>query len=321
MVALSTVVLVSLLAFVTDFGHAYTNKQRMQVGVDAAALAVAQKIALEAPGTSTCAAMTAMEAEMRPVAEAYLADNAPESTMDEFSVSCASQGLVVEVSATQDSPVFFGQVMGVDDIDLAQAAKSVVGPAGSVIGLRPFAICQADADKLKAAPDTVHTISFDNADLGCGYAPGNWGVLDFDGGSNPTGEVAEWIQNGYSGSISAAPPNFIPGNPGAPNPGALDSEMDSILGEEIIVPVFDRLTGTGANSQFRIVGFIGIETCGWKFNNRDGRAPCYVAPSPTPDNYLQVRYKRFIPIGELNLSCPLGTAACDNGLRLFALAE
>lgn len=47
MVALSTVVLVSLLAFVTDFGHAYTNKQRMQVGVDAAALAVAQKIALE----------------------------------------------------------------------------------------------------------------------------------------------------------------------------------------------------------------------------------------------------------------------------------
>lgn len=325
MVAICCLMLLSVMAFVTDFGAAYTNKQRIQNGVDAAVLAVAQQIALTAPGTSTCAQMAAMSATMRPVAEKYLADNAPEAAMpagtEGFELSCGSKGLIVKVVARQNSPVYFGQVMGFDDIPIGQAAKSAVAPAGSIIGLRPFAICQADANKLKAQPGVSYNVSVDNADLGCLSAAGNWGVMDFDGGSNPAGDTEKWVRDGYDGPISVAPPVFIDGDPGFPSPGKLKDAMTSILDDEIVLPVFDQVTGTGANSKFRLTGFISVQLCAFAFNNKGGLGSCYTNLSPAPGDYLQLRFKRFIPIGELNTSCTLGTATCDNGVRLFGLAE
>lgn len=334
MVALLTMSMLGVLAIVTDFGMAYVNKQGLQNGADAAALAVAQEIALQAPANQDCPAIKAtMSTSMREVADAYFAANAPaggalESGTAGFEITCDKprpedpEALIVRVTAAQESPVFFGGALGVSDtIALQQAAKSIVSPAKSVIGLRPFAVCQANADKLAAAPGINLVISFDNADLGCGYAPGNWGVLDFDGGSNPTGEVADWIQNGYSGSISVSPPIYVSGDPGAPNPGALDSAMNSILDKEIVIPVFDQITGNGNGSQFRITGFVGVKVCGWKFNNKSGSGACSTPVIPAPKNYLQVQGKRFIPIGDLDTSCALGTSGCDDGVRLFQLAQ
>ena len=98
--------------------------------------------------------------------------------------------------------------------------------------------------------------------------------------------------------------------------------MNSILDKEIVIPVFDQVTGQGANSQFRITGFVGVQVCGWKFNHKSGSGTCFTPPAfPVPNNYLQVQGKRFIPIGDLNTSCALGTSTCDNGVRLFQLAQ
>lgn len=334
MVALLAVSMLGVLAIVTDFGMAYVNKQGLQNGADAAAVAVAQEIALQAPANQGCLAIqAAMSASMRTVAEAYFAENAPaggaiESGAAGFEITCekprpeAPEALIVRVTAAQESPVFFGGALGVTDtIALQQAAKSIVTPAKSVTGLRPFAICQADANLVAGSLGINHVISFDNADFGCGYAPGNWGIMDFNGGSNPTGEIVDWIQDGYSGSISVAPPVYIAGNPGAPSSGALNGAMNAILDKEIVLPVFDQITGQGSNSSFRITGFVGVKICGWKFNNQSGSGTCSTPVVAPPNNYLQVQGKRFIPIGELDTSCALGSSACDNGVRLFQLAQ
>ncbi len=66
----------------------------------------------------------------------------------------------------------------------------------------------------------VHRISFtkDGAEDGaCGETdPGNWGWMDFDGGSNGTNDLADWLMNGYQ-------KNFVP-IPGCDPPDAPESD-------------------------------------------------------------------------------------------------
>jgi len=336
LVALLAVSLIGAMAFVSDFGFAYVNQRRVQTGSDAAALAVARKIAAGAPGTANCATIAGswQNAAQRSYAASILGKNAlPTAGLDTatagFSVSCEQVGsnnqtLVVKVKGVQASPTFLGGLFGSSKIDVSAQAKAIVAPLGTVVGLRPFALCQAAANLVNAQPGTLITYGFDNSDAGCGFAPGNWGVLDFNGGSNPTGEIADWILHGYGEPVSVVSPVYVPGNPGAPNPGALDSEMDQMMTlGEIVLPVFDNISGSGNNSQFRITGFVSVKPCGWKFNNKSGNDPsCFVPPtSPVPDNYLQIKLAKFIPVGSLNLACKLGNSACDNGPRGVALAD
>ncbi len=329
MVAMLATVMLVLLAFVTDIGMAFVNKDALQGGADAAALAVAQEIALTAPANQTCSQLDAsMSTSMRVVAEKYFAEKsrtggAIEPGTAGFDLVCTASGLVVKVSAAQNSAVFFSGVIGVSNIPVKGKASTIVAPAGSVSRPRPFAICQVDANKLKLAAGVNYAVSFGNDDSGCGSTGGAFGVMDFNGGANGQAEVQDWIQNGYDGSVSASPPVTIPGNPGAPSPGAYDNEMNSILGSTITLPVYDQITGSGNNTVYRISGFITVQICGWKFNNKQNPAGgCSTpVPAPVPSDYLQLKYVHFIPIGDLNTACMLGTSTCDNGVRLFQLAE
>lgn len=335
LVALLTIVLVGCLAFVADLGMAYANQRRLQNAVDASVLAVGQRIAVQADHTSSCStvATTFDSASTRTYASSYLTRSAPPGSAlaagaTGFAVTCPTlhgvPTLVVSLAARDTSPTFFGGMFGRHGVDLTKQARVVVGPLGTVVGLRPFAICQAAADAMAAAgPGSVYTYSFDNADTGCGYAPGNWGVMDFDGGSNPTGDTVNWIEHGYSGPISVTPPVEISGDPGAPSPGAVEDAMNQMMTlGAVTLPVFDNVTHQGGGSLFRITGFISVTPCSWKFQNKQGSNPACATPvSPVPTNYLQVKFSNFIPVGSLNLACGWNDPACDTGPRGYALAD
>jgi hypothetical protein len=110
--------------------------------------------------------------------------------------------------------------------------------------------------------------------------------------------------------------------------------MDSILGKIVILPVFDQMRGSGQGSEFQVTGFISVRMCAYKFNNQKGD-DTYVAgddidasgscwskdsvPVPEPKNYFQVKFRKYIPMGELNTACVLGSS-CD-GIRLAKLAD
>jgi len=336
------VVIVGFLAFVTDFGLAYTNKRAMQNGVDAAALAVAQKIAVDGDPTATCGELEARwegDPEVIAIADKYFGHNHSTSgaAHSDPVLSCGNSAtqLFVGVDTAQESTTFFGGIAGVDGISLAQSAKAVVAPAKTVIGLRPFAMCLGLAKTVIDEPTVNHMLLLEKTDFGCGGASGNWGMMDFDGDDKqlPEGanEALQWIKDGYNGPISIAPPIYIPGETGAPEPGKLEDAMNAMLDDEIVIPVYDLLSGNGSNAQFRVVGFLSIKVCGWKFNNtKKGPPPppagqgCFVSsqvPSPEPKDYLQVRYKGFVPIGDVSESCVFANAACDLGTRLYKLAE
>ena len=60
----------------------------------------------------------------------------------------------------------------------------------------------------------------------CGAnVPGNWGVLDFDGGANSSNDTKDWIEFGYPGLVTA--PGTSPGDPGAFSNG-LGAALDTL---------------------------------------------------------------------------------------------
>lgn len=330
-VALLTTVLIGVGAFAVDFGLAYSEKRQLSIAADAAALAAARNIERNAAVGESCGTLRAREAPAaRVVAEDYSDNkNSPGSQLlpgaAGFSVTChPTLGLLVSVNNSRPVDTLLGGVFGANGITVGRSARAVVGPAGAITGLRPYAVCEGIADsKLLVEDGLAHTITFDNASSGCGSAPGNWGIIDFDGGSNPSGEIEEWTRYGYGKPISGPLPIVFNGQPGAPSPGALEAEMNSILDKDIVIPVYDTVVDPGQNSRFRIVKFIGIRLCAWKFNNQSNQGACYDSteiPLPAPANYMQVKFARVVPIAELSGSCRLGDS-CDTGLRVIKLAD
>jgi hypothetical protein len=88
----------------------------------------------------------------------------------------------------------------------------------------------------------------------CAGIPGNWGVLDFDGGSNRTTDLQKWIDQGYPGVISVG--QEVSGDPGIPSPAL---HMDSVVGETVTVPVYDNMRLQGSTSIFRVASFVRME--------------------------------------------------------------
>lgn len=349
-VAMTTTVVIGFLAFVTDFGMAYGNKRGLQNGADAAALAVAQEIAvkgIEADPTASCTEIAnAWAGPGRDMADAYFARNhaVTGATISAFSLTCpTATQLVVSVGTTQASPTFFGGLTGTTEINLRQTAHAGVGPIGAVIGIRPFAVCEDDAQNIKDNPEFAYNVIFDSTtDRGCGTASGNWGLLDLDEDipGNGKAEVGKHIRDGYDGEIGTCPDadtECIEGKPGAPG-GALNDDMTGIFGEDIVIPVYDYVTGgNGANVSYHITGFIAVQICGFKFNSQFQDTdpafasqvpdPCYSSTAlPTPPSgggaskgWVQVQFRKMIPVGDRNVTCDLGDETCDFGIRVFSL--
>jgi hypothetical protein len=339
LIALLTVVLIGVTAFVTDFGFAYANQRSLQNGVDAAALAVGQEIAVGANSADDCEAVelaydtSAVESD----AANWFQENVPAAvgasapaSLDDFAVECEDingvAALVVRAEAEHDSRTFFGGIFGHEDIDITTQARVIVGPPATVLGVRPFAICEEVADLRDADPGVHVTVDFDNDDVGCGSADGNFGTLDLR--PNPVGSPGnlpqEWTEDGYPDPISVADPMTFEGSPGAPSTNFAD-EFAAILDEPIVVPVYDSLTSSGSHSVYNITGFVAVTFCGARLNPSTLiTGDCLVSNDTTNDGHArwaQVQFTKYIPMGELNVTCEMGDEDCDSGLRVFKLAD
>lgn len=387
LVALLSIVLMGVLAFVTDFGFAYANERRIQNGADAAALAAGRKIAISAPAGSSCASIASTNlSSTRAYASTVFGRNVGSgATLDSgtagYNLTCETvQGtpgvLVVTVVGRQDSPTFFGGIFGKNAVTVVQRSRVVVGALGSAVGLRPFAICATYANAVRASPGTTFVVPVTNTTVGsstggstsngngssgngsggnggggnggggngngngsgssgtgtsggatCGAAAGNWSTLDFDGGSNAATDVRRWIEKGYEKPVDLDPDAAIPGSPGfGVNSASTELNVMFTL-QDVVLPVYSPLSGNGANASYAITGFLSVTPCRYKINNKTGPAPALVNPGcdplplVVPDDYIQLRFSAFIPIGSLNLDCSLGDVTCDGGARTAMLAD
>ncbi len=255
--ALIMAVLLGVSGFVVDGGRLWNQRRALVVATDAAALAGSWDGAY---GLDPCTE-----------ALAYLHVNAPTISNPNCVQTPSGRAGVVEVSGERDVGYTFGSLLGIDS-GTARASTAAIWTPEPLIGARPFAICEQAAPELVdwlADPDSdtltitlymasVHSVAICSAD---GLAPGNWGIIDFDGGNNSTGEINDWLENGYTpgiytsdatGSCLVVPSGCYPGSPGAISnnikPG-LDPLFDS--GQYVPIALYRSAESNGSNLLFR----------------------------------------------------------------------
>ncbi len=224
LVAVMTVVLMVISAFVIDLGMAYVSKRQLQTSSDAAALAAARVYADEPGNCATLAADGALLAEAQAAADDYRERNRPDSNQEEFDVGCNDEGelTVTYVSTGETATGFARLVPGIgDSITTGRLAEATVDVARSGSGMRPMAICssQLPADWQNAG---VVRISFPGP---TGWTPptncpvpsgptGNWWTLDCpEDRTGGTSTLAEMILNGCEEPVS-----IVPNQPAGPVP-------------------------------------------------------------------------------------------------------
>ncbi len=285
----------AVLALTVDAGRVVVEKSRLQNACDAAALAGARVMLDERiAGRSEKACRQAALAEARALYQA----NAPDAAMtvefggagDGGAFTAASEGqtaTLVRVSGARDQdapggglPMFFGALLGVKEARVRAAGVAQVADnvRGVLANLSPFAIpvgrVPGVGDSMTFYPGDPKTYKDGKGDDM--VVPGNWGLLNLDGGASSTRELTDWIENG-TGSLTIpddADYVWLDGTSGFR--AALNSTIRAKIGDPIIVVVYDQVVGTGSTAEFRCIGFLSVTITDCKLVGNSPYATCRV---------------------------------------------
>ena len=121
----------------------------------------------------------------------------------------------------------------------------------------------------------------------CNGGPAWRGFVDYDGGSNPTGDLVDWLINGYDGTVKLTPHDCgsgvndgdCAGYPG--NHNGLKAGLDAITCPRLTLskdcfyfPVIlnEGVTGNGSAEQVDQNGFLYVILRGWASDDQNN--PC-----------------------------------------------
>jgi hypothetical protein len=190
------------------------------------------------------------------------------------------------VSATASVDLLFASLLGRGSATVEASTSARVAPSSAVSGLRPIALCSANPDLVAwidggMVSDSVVEIVFDASNAGCGGdVPGNWAVLDFDGGANSMADAQSWIDGGFPGTVSVGA--AVAGDPGIPSPAL---QVDAIVGREVLMPVFANPRNGGDGALYDVVGFVSVTVESASLNG------------PASSRHLAVRFRRAVVRG------------------------
>ncbi len=262
LVALLMVAILGVTAIVLDGAYAFAQRRWMQNAADAAAMAGARALA-----------RGATEGEAYQMANRYATLNGA----DEADITI--NGITVTVRTRHTFPAFFAGIMGLPQMTAQAEAQASFSAISSVRGIPLWPMAVHEDNIIQNGFDNPIAM-WDSAREG----PGNFGWVDFNGGSNPTPEQREWLENGFtpgpdnrvllfvsgdrhSDSVEAPELNlrqfegqdyvWILGTPGIR--ASLESVAAQHIGREVNVLVYDESAGQGNNFRFRIVGFAAFE--------------------------------------------------------------
>ncbi|QNE15372.1 TadE/TadG family type IV pilus assembly protein [Pseudarthrobacter sp. NBSH8] len=264
-VALLMVVLLGSVAIAVDVGVIYSERAQLQNGADAAAIATAQKCARDASSelcstTSTLAGSLANQNALDGLSKVYSID------LDKTARKVAVQTSAKEKGGTDNSvSLFFADILGFPTKEVGAKASAVWGSpkAGRTAFPLAFSICQVK-DRVGGALQLLQEHG-KNSNPGCNYGPsgaavpGGFGWLAPDAGKCG-GSIDLALSQGGSDTGNNAPTNC------ATELNRWASEITA--GREIIVllPIFNKVTGTGAGAVYGLISFAAFKVTGWKFS-------------------------------------------------------
>jgi hypothetical protein len=243
------VVLLGMAAAVLDAGSWYRADRALQATVDAAALAGAQ-------------ALPEDSGEAAALADEYATKNGGGSITVSFDTEVFDDDTII-VEGSRPAPGFFAKVFGVDSVTVNARAKARAGYPVAAKWVAPIVV-NVKHEKLQNCPDDPpckddtsleyhHLKNTGQQNDGAG----SFGFINLTGdngvGSN---ELGKWISEGFDQLLEVNQDYLVStGNPFSSNniKGALDEKVKE--GDILLFPVYDKLTGTGNNAKYHIVGF------------------------------------------------------------------
>jgi hypothetical protein len=243
------VVLLGMAAAVLDAGSWYRADRALQATVDAAALAGAQ-------------ALPEDSGEASALANEYATKNGGGSITVSFDTQVFEDDTII-VEGSRPAPGFFAKVFGVDSVTVNARAKARAGLPVAAKWVAPIVV-NVKHDMLQNCPgdppckdDTSLEYYHLKTKGAQNDGAGSFGFINLTGdngvGSN---ELGKWISDGFDQLLEVNQDYLVStGNPFSSTniKGALDEKVKE--GDILLFPVYDKLTGTGNNAKYHIVGF------------------------------------------------------------------
>lgn len=264
-VAILLVTLLGFTAIAVDVGVIYSERAQLQSGADASAIALAQKCARDATDAQCSTTST--------LAGSLANQNALDGMSKVHSIQLDKTARTVSVTTSaketggKDNSVslFFANAIGIPSKEVGARSSAAWGSpkAGRTAFPLAFSICQVK-DNIGGALQLLQEHG-KNANADCNYGPsgaavqGGFGWLVQDAGKCG-GTIDLAVSEGGS-------------DPGNNAPGNCSTELnrwasEMAAGRDVIVllPVFDKVTGTGAGAIYGMVSFAAFKVTGWKFS-------------------------------------------------------
>jgi Flp pilus assembly protein TadG len=336
LVALLAVALLVMMAFTTDIGMAYAQRQALRTGADSAALAIVRSEYAKQLKDPTRKCLTTAAADFtadRSIALDQLNANAPlgeplassDVQVELRCVGAVKGALEASVKVTKRIPRTFGRAAGSADIAVSAASVADLAVVNRVTGVEPLGLCRyqaqaiiddAAADLSANRPFRAELVSLSKVWTGnktCDGSggSGNWGWLDL-GQGNGESALGDMIQHGSSTpmTVSGSPPSVLengtPGNKANGQP--VHDGMATIMDKKVVLPVYGSYDGTGASIRYLVNGFLTVQMCGY---DKTTKGTCYDPLVPMTSNDLQVRFVSYAPVGKLDSLCDLGDTSCS----------
>lgn len=257
-VALLMVPLLGFAAISLDIAATHAKEQQLQMGADAAALAIAQDCARYACGEPEETAQTFALANI----------NSGDAAASLTTIPTESTGRVsVENSGVQEH--FFAPVLGIDSTPITTRSSAAWGAPSGGTAVLPliFPLCEVERNALNGRPSGVEqTIVTTPASCPRNdenkYVPGGFGWLETD--ENKSCYVTTEIDaRAYS----------EPGNV------AKHCDLSTIRDRTLILPVFDQSDpdstgGQGRGAWYEVYGYAAFHVTGYYFSGQSWNPPC-----------------------------------------------
>ncbi|HEY3408455.1 MAG TPA: pilus assembly protein TadG-related protein [Propionicimonas sp.] len=257
-VAVWMVVLMGFAALTIDLGGAYSDRQQLQNGADAGALAIAQSCQSGACADSAGRASTVLKAD------SFVKLNKLDGQATGAAEVDWTAG-TVKVTASSTHSNWFAPVLGIPTTAVSATALSKWGwvSGGNTLPLT-FSLPCFDAatggwDPVTGLPKFDTTVVIHLKEKTCTFpahneVPGGFGWL------SGTDCVAKVLAG-----------NWVITDPGLDTPSSCkDFDWTTLQNKTVVVPIFDEFTGTGQNAQYKIKGLAALTITGYCFGSGAG---------------------------------------------------
>jgi Flp pilus assembly protein TadG len=248
-------VLIGAAALVTDVGAWYRQQRQAQATADAAALAGAQALPID-------------PTQAQVLADQYATSNGggllPSGGITFRSDYQPDDTVVVKVS--DDAPAFFANIFQISKATVTATAAARAGVPNQVDGVAPIVVNKLHP--LLSGPGCPCFNVTTTLPLGKTGAPGAFGLVDLNGGSNGNPALATWIDTGYNGYLGLG--NYQSNTGAQFNSGPVQSALSNRIGTELLFPVYDTLTGNGANAVYDVIGWVAFHLTAFDAQGNSG---------------------------------------------------